>query len=60
MGELYLCLLNWLDGNDPWQHIYLWDDPADPERLLGWALLSTPWSAFDVFVRPEFRFSHGA
>jgi ribosomal protein S18 acetylase RimI-like enzyme len=53
LGELNLCLFNWLDGHDPWQHIYLWEDPADPEYLLGWALLSTPWSAFDVFVRPE-------
>lgn len=51
-GELYYCLFNWLDGYDPWQHIYLWDDPDHPDRLLGWALLSTPWSAFDVFVQP--------
>jgi mycothiol synthase len=53
IGELYLCLYNWLNGHNPWQYIYLWDDPADPDQLLGWALLSTPWSSFDVFVRPE-------
>jgi len=53
-GELYLCLYNWLDGNDPWQSIYLWDDPDDGRRLLGWAILYTPWSGFDVFVQPEF------
>jgi hypothetical protein len=52
-GELDLCLYNWLDGNDPWQTIYLWDDPADPGHLLGWALLYPPWSGFDVFVQPE-------
>jgi ribosomal protein S18 acetylase RimI-like enzyme len=52
-GELDLCLYNWLDGNDPWQSIYLWDDPADPGCLLGWGVLYTPWSGFDVFVQPE-------
>jgi mycothiol synthase len=52
-GELDLCLYNWLDGNDPWQDIFRWDDPADPGRLLGWAILYTPWSGFDVFVQPE-------
>ena len=52
-GELDLCLYNWLDGYDPWQSIYLWDDPADSGRLLGWAILYTPWSGFDVFVQPE-------
>jgi len=51
-GELDLCLFNWLDGHDPWQQIYLWDDPGDPNHLQGWALLSTPWSSFDVFVQP--------
>ena len=52
-GELDLALYNWLDGNDPWQSIYLWDDPDDSGRLLGWAILYTPWSGFDVFVQPE-------
>jgi mycothiol synthase len=52
-GELNLCLFNWLDGHDPWQHIYLWEDASDPEHLLGWGLLSSPWSAYDVFVQPE-------
>ena len=52
-GELNLCLFQWLDGHDPWQHIYLWEDHADSEQLLGWAILSTPWSAFDVFVQPD-------
>lgn len=52
-GELNLCLYNWLAGQNPWQAIYLWDDPASPDRLLGWGLLSTPWSGFDVFVQPE-------
>jgi hypothetical protein len=52
-GELKLCLYNWLAGSNPWQHVFLWDNPAAPQHLLGWALLSTPWSAFDVFVRPD-------
>ena len=68
-GELNLCLFNWLDGHNPWKHIYIWDDPIDShnpwkhiyiwddpidsEHLLGWALLSTPWSSFDVFLQPE-------
>lgn len=51
-GDLKWWLFNWLDGQNPWQHIYLWDDPADPERLLGWGLF-VPWGAFDVFVQPE-------
>ena len=40
---------------DPWQHISLWDDPADPQRLLGWALFSLRWGSFDVYVQPELR-----
>ena len=36
---------------DLWQYIYLWDDPVDPANLLGWALLSLRWSAFDGFIR---------
>jgi ribosomal protein S18 acetylase RimI-like enzyme len=38
---------------DLWQYITLWDDPRHPDRLLGWALLSPTWGAFDVFVQPE-------
>jgi len=51
-GDLNWWLFNWLDGQNPWQHIYLWDAPANPERLLGWGLFF-PWGAFDVFVQPE-------
>ena len=51
-GDLNWWLFNWLDGQNPWQYIYLWDAPANPERLLGWGLLF-PWGAFDVFVQPE-------
>jgi ribosomal protein S18 acetylase RimI-like enzyme len=52
--------LNWwlyyppLEG-DFWDQISLWDDPAQPGRLLGWALLSTAWVGFDVYVQPELR-----
>lgn len=45
---------------DLWQYITLWDDPRDPTRLLGWALLSPTWSAFDVFVQLELRGSREA
>ncbi len=38
--------------HDHWQNIYLWDDPTNPGRILGWALLS---STFDVYVQPELR-----
>lgn len=51
-GDLNWWLFNWLDGQNPWQHIFLWDDPANSQRLLAWGLLM-PWSAFDVFVQPE-------
>jgi GNAT superfamily N-acetyltransferase len=52
--------LNWwlyyppLEG-DYWDHIYLWDDPAQPGRLLGWALASPVFAGFDVFIQPELR-----
>lgn len=51
-GDLNWWLFNWLDGLDPWQHIYLWDARANSEQLLGWGLFA-PWGAFDVFVQPE-------
>jgi len=40
---------------DLWQYISVWDDPQDPGRLMGWALLSPSWSAYDVYVQPELR-----
>lgn len=52
--------LNWwlyyppLEG-DYWEDIHLWDDPAQPGRLLGWALISRDWVGFDVYVQPELR-----
>ena len=57
--------LNWwlfyppLSG-DFWKHIYLWDDPAQPGLLLGWALISPDWVGFDVYVQPELRGSQKA
>lgn len=57
--------LNWwlyyppLEG-DFWDHIYLWDDPAQPGRLLGWALISPDWVGIDVYVQPELRGSLSA
>jgi mycothiol synthase len=43
-----------LEG-DFWDHIYLWEDPAQPSQLLGWALISPDWVGFDVYVQPELR-----
>jgi mycothiol synthase len=52
--------LNWwlyyppLEG-DYWEHIYMWDDPDQPGRLLGWVLISPDWVGFDVYLQPELR-----
>jgi mycothiol synthase len=43
-----------LEG-DYWDHIYLWDDPSETGRLLGWALASPVFAGFDVFTRPSLR-----
>ena len=34
----------------PWDGIYLWDDPATPDRLLRWAYLASDGATCDVFV----------
>lgn len=46
-----------LEG-DLWHHIYLWDNPDTPGRLLGWALISPDWVGIDVYIQPELRGSH--
>ena len=43
-----------LEG-DFWDHIHLWDDPIQPGRLLGWALISPDWVGIDVYFQPELR-----
>jgi mycothiol synthase len=43
-----------LEG-DFWDHIYLWDAPETPKRLLGWALISPDWVGIDVYTQPELR-----
>ena len=43
-----------LEG-DFWDHIHLWDDPENPGKLLGWALISPAWVGIDVYVQPELR-----
>jgi mycothiol synthase len=43
-----------LEG-DYWDHIYLWDDPAQPGRLLGWAIASPVFAGFDVYIQPRLR-----
>jgi mycothiol synthase len=61
-GSYYVHIgdLNWwlyyppLEG-DFWDQIYLWDDPEQTSRLLGWVLLSPDWVGFDVYVQPELR-----
>jgi mycothiol synthase len=40
---------------DLWDHIYLWDDNANPGRLLGWALISPEWVGMDVYTQPDLR-----
>lgn len=42
-------------GASWWEHLYLWDDPADPARLLGWALLAPDGETADVYYQPELR-----
>lgn len=42
-----------LDG-ELWDGLYVWDDPAQPGRLLAWALI-VPGQTFDVFTQPELR-----
>lgn len=42
-------------NGDFWQHIYLWDDPSKPGRLLGWALLSPDGVGIDVYIQHELR-----
>jgi mycothiol synthase len=43
-----------------WDQIYMWDDPQQSRRLLGWALISPAWVAIDVYVQPELRGSEAA
>jgi mycothiol synthase len=36
-------------------YTYLWDDPDNPGRLLGWALITPGWVGIDVYTQPELR-----
>ena len=52
--------LNWWLFYPAWafdlgQDIWVWDDPTNAERLLGWALISSSWSTFDVYIDPFLR-----
>jgi mycothiol synthase len=38
-----------------WDHIHLWDDPEQPGRCLGWALISPGGVGIDVYPQPELR-----
>jgi mycothiol synthase len=55
IGALNWCLFSPVWEDDVWQHIFLWDDPADPQHLLGWALLSLNWGYLEIYVQPELR-----
>lgn len=55
IGDLKWWLFYPAWEHDVPQHAYLWDDPANPERLLGWTLLSSHWGYLDVYVQPELR-----
>jgi mycothiol synthase len=52
-GDLDLWLYYPPLEGDVWKDIYLWDDPKETSKLLGWALLSSDW--IDVYVQPELR-----
>ena len=36
-----------------WDHIYLWDDPNQPGKLMGWVMISPDWVGIDVYVQPD-------
>lgn len=40
-------------GASLWDHIYLWEDPAGDNRLMGWVLLNPSDATFDVYCQPE-------
>jgi ribosomal protein S18 acetylase RimI-like enzyme len=42
-----------LDG-ELWDGLYVWDDPANPGRLLAWSLI-VPGQTFDLVPQPELR-----
>lgn len=38
------------------EHLYIWDDPTTPGRILAWVLLGYDnYSTFDVVIQPELR-----
>jgi ribosomal protein S18 acetylase RimI-like enzyme len=40
-------------GANLFDSIAVWDDPAQPGRLLGWTLADPTWPSFELFVQPE-------
>jgi len=43
-------------GVNLFEHLYVWDDPSKPGRLLAWVLLGyDSYSTFDVVIQPELR-----
>jgi len=54
IGDLSWSLYYASEG-DLWTSLSLWDDPANPDRILAWSLFEPDWSAFDVYLQPELR-----
>lgn len=42
-------------AHDLWGSIYLWDDPQEEGRILGWALIPPDGWTIDVVLRPDLR-----
>lgn len=53
IGDLQWTLYYPPLGTTGWQHIYLWEDPAANNRLLGWALLDSNGDTCEVYYQPE-------
>lgn len=59
-GTYYVHIgdLRWWFYYPAWEHdqphnTFLWDDPANPDRLLGWTLFSLYWGYLDVYIHPD-------
>lgn len=45
-------------GTSLWEHIYLWENPARQNHLMGWTLLNPDEGTFDVYYQPDLYASH--
>jgi mycothiol synthase len=53
-GDIHWWLFYPPLSGDLWDRIYVWDDPHQPDRILGWSLI-IPGETFDMYPRPELR-----